>query len=174
MAGFGKGARHTPEAIERIRRRREEQTERAKVRPRDLDQLRRSGTVSDALRPLLDAADTENAELLDAIGGDAASPQRRAILADVVRVGLILRGELARYLQSGEADAASRVGTLASTRRASLIAIGLDRVESGDVSLAEYIAQRQTSVSATSEPLSASARAGKDDRTVSADRATEV
>jgi hypothetical protein len=51
-------------------------------------------------------------------------------------VGIALRGQLALYLQTGDGDAAARVGSLANARRTSLAAIGLERHarEVGDLS----------------------------------------
>ena len=106
----------------------EKRREAARVRPRDLERLRRSGTVSESLRPLLEIAEEEAAELVSALGGpDEISPQRRAIVEDLVAVGVVLRAELTRFLQSGDPDAGARVGTLAGARRASLSALGLER-----------------------------------------------
>ncbi len=96
--------RRISEGKRRADRRKAEAKERARVAalvyPRDLQHLRSTGAVSPALMPLFEVAEAENQELLDAIGGDSASPQRRAILGDVVRVGMVLRAELARYLQA--------------------------------------------------------------------------
>ena len=112
---------------ERKREREEREAEAARVYPRDLAHLEASGSISTALLPLFECAADENAELRDAIGGDEASPQRKAILGDVIRVGMVLRAELARYLQAGDTDAGARVGSLANSRRASLAVLGLDR-----------------------------------------------
>ncbi len=120
----------------------------ARVRPADLDFLRRNGIVSDSLRPFLDAADLEALELTlayeGAPEGDRYRPlstPRRILLDDFLRVGLVLRGELARYLQSGDPDAGARVGTLSANRRATLQILGLDHPEH-EVNLAVYVAQR--------------------------------
>ena len=116
------------------------------MRPLDLVRLRRSGTVAESLRPYLAMAEAEAEALLDALGGpDNVSPQTRAIVDDVARVGLLLRALLARFAQSGgegerDADLASKVGTLVSVRRSSLAAVGLARV-ARDVSLASYVAR---------------------------------
>ena len=101
----------------------------AKVVPSDLAAIRTSGQVPAHLAPFLEAAHVEAEALIEALGGpDALSPQRCALVHDVARVGLVMRAELARYVQSGEGDSAARVGTLAGQRRATLQALGLDRV----------------------------------------------
>ena len=117
----------------------EREREAARVYPRDLALLRSTGTVSGPLLPLFEVAELENLELLDAIGGDVASPQRKAILQDAVRVGMVLRAELARYLQGQDPDAGARVGSLATARRSSLVALGLDRLAQDVVDLQTYI-----------------------------------
>jgi len=98
----------------------------------------------------LDAADLEALELTLAYEGDPQSDHhrplctpRRALLEDFIRVGLVLRAELARYLQSGDSDAAARVGTLAANRRATLQILGLEHPEH-EVSLASYLSERDT------------------------------
>ena len=120
----------------------------ARVRPADLDVLRRCGTVSATLRPFLNAADLEALDLSLAYEGDPAgshyrplSTPRRVLLDDFLRMGLVLRGELARYLQSGDPDAGARVGTLAANRRATLQILGLDHPEH-EVSLTTYLSRR--------------------------------
>ncbi len=46
-------------------------------------------------------------------------------------MGVALRGELARYLQSPDPDAASRVGTLAAARRQKLAVVAVFVLEPG-------------------------------------------
>jgi hypothetical protein len=76
-----------------VRRANERRREAARVRPRDLQRLRRSGSVAPALRPLLDIAETEAVELMDSLGGpDRVTPQRRILVEDVTAVGMVLRG----------------------------------------------------------------------------------
>jgi hypothetical protein len=116
--------------------------ERARVQPKDLVKLRRSGTVPEHLLPFLESAELEAGEFIEASGGpDMVSPKVKAILEDTARMGLVLRAELARYIQTGDSDAGSRVGTLASARRASLVAIGLERFEK-TLDLQTYLRQR--------------------------------
>ena len=116
----------------------------ARIRPRDLVRLRDSGTVAESLRPILDLAENEMAEIIDSLGGaDAISPTKRAIIEDAVSVGVALRGELGRYLQSGDPDAASRVGTLAGARRQSLALIGLEPIRDEVPALDTYIRTRE-------------------------------
>ena len=115
----------------------------ARIRPRDLVGLRDSGTVAESLRPILDLAENEMAEIIDSLGGaDAIPPTKRALIEDAVSVGVALRGELGRYLQSGDPDAASRVGTLAGARRQSLALIGLELHKDEAPALDAYIRTR--------------------------------
>lgn len=115
----------------------------AEVKPQDLTRLRASGTVPVRLVGFLEGAEVEAERLLEALGGpDRASPQRRALVEDVARLGLVLRAELARYVQAGDSDAAARVGTLANARRASLVALGLDRAAKPVPDLRTYLAEK--------------------------------
>jgi hypothetical protein len=110
------------------------------VTPRDL-RLERRGLVAASLRPALLAAEAECADVLGALGGaDHVSPQRRVIVEDLARVGVALRGTLAAYLRTEDPELASKVGSLASVRRASLSALGLDRV-TRELDLSEYLKQ---------------------------------
>ncbi len=112
----------------------------ARILPRDLVRLRDSGTVAESLRPVLDLAENEMAEIIESLGGaDAVPPTMRALIEDAVSVGVALRGELGRYLQSGDPDAASRVGTLAAARRQSLALIGLEPPKDEAPALDAYI-----------------------------------
>ncbi len=116
----------------------------ARIRPRDLSRLRDSGTVSESLRPILDLAENEMAEIIESLGGaDAIPPTKRALIEDAVSVGVALRGELGRYLQSGDPDAASRVGTLPGARRQSLALIGLEPPKDEVPALDTYIRTRE-------------------------------
>jgi hypothetical protein len=123
------------------------------VRPADLDALKRDGTAHPSLAAPLSAADVEELDLLTALEGPRSlengvrnpnhrplSAQKRAILDDVVRMGLVLRGELRRYVQALDGDAGARVGTLASARARLLGQLGLDHLEH-DVDLRAYLAQ---------------------------------
>jgi hypothetical protein len=122
-----------------VRRANERRRHVAKIVPKDLVAIRNSGQVPPHLRDLIEGAHVEVADLIDALGGpDAVSPQRRALVHDACRVGLILRAELLRYIQTGEGDSAARVGTLTGQRRATLQALGLDRV-SREVDLNSYL-----------------------------------
>jgi len=142
-----KGQKHTPEARERIRygtrRALAVKREQLRTRARDVAMLR-SGRVpvSEAVLPHLEAAEAELAGFLDALGGaDEVTPQRRAVLEDVARLGVALRSELARYAETRDPDCASRLSSLTTARRSGLAAVGLDRV-TREVSLHEYIAAR--------------------------------
>ena len=116
--------------------------ERAKVRPRDLDRLARSGVVAPALQPIVRVAADEAAELFAALGGiDHVSEQKRILVEDLVAVGIALRGQLQLYLQGADGEVAGRIGTLAGARRASLVALGLER-HVREVTLQDYLKQR--------------------------------
>ncbi len=112
----------------------------ARIRPRDLARLRDSGNVAESLRPILDLAENEMAEIINSLGGvDVVPPTKRALIEDAVSVGVALRGELGRYLQSRDPDAASRIGTLAAARRQSLALIGLEPPKEEAPALDAYI-----------------------------------
>jgi hypothetical protein len=119
---------------------------RAREQVTDLGILRlmRSGTGTlREMRPYLEGGAVESERLLAALGGaECVSPQRRVLLDDFVRTGVVLRAALARFVQTGDPECASRVGTLVSVRRASLVAIGLDehRVEHD---LGEYLSTKR-------------------------------
>ncbi len=87
----------------------------------------------------------ELSELVDSFGGmDAMTPTMRAVVEDAVSVGVALRGELGRYLQTGDPDAASRVATLANTRRNSFSLLGLDPRKAEPRSIASIAAEFST------------------------------
>ena len=136
----------SPEWRERVsaglRRYHERRRKVAQVAPRDLARLARDGELAPSLRPLLPIAAEEAYELTEALGGLASvSPQRRAIIEDIVAVGIVLRATLARFLQTRDHELGSKVGTLASARRASLQALGLERVAK-ELDLSTYLAQK--------------------------------
>jgi hypothetical protein len=137
--------KHKPETRERIRRsgklawaRRQAQLN---VTPTDLRRLKR-GDVAPHHAHLLEEARAEASALYEALGGyDAATPQQTVVLQDLVRVGVVLRAELVRFLRHGDVDAGARVGTLASVRRASIALLGLERAAK-DIDLRSYLASR--------------------------------
>jgi hypothetical protein len=149
-----KGRPHTAADRARISRGvlRELEVRRAResVAPADIRALLKpGGAVLPEMRPLLDLAAIEKEALSTGLGGvECMSPQRLALLDDFVRVGVVLRAALARFAQTADPECASRVGTLASVRRASLVAIGLDehRVEHD---LGEYLAAKRTNGAGT-------------------------
>ena len=50
---------------------------------------RNSGSVAESLRPVLDLAENEMAEIIDSLGGaDALPPTKRALIEDAVSVGV--------------------------------------------------------------------------------------
>jgi hypothetical protein len=111
----------------------------AKIRPKALDRLRGSGIVSPSLQPLVDIAEEEMAALVASLGGvDALSAQKRALLEDVVSVGVVLRGELSRYLTQNDAEAGARVGSLANSRRATLCQLGLGSKKDDPLDISNY------------------------------------
>ena len=126
-----------------LRRYNERKRLAARIRPRDLVRLRDSGSVAKSLRPILDLAENEMGEIIESLGGaDAIPPTKRALIEDAVSVGIALRGELARYLQSRDPDAASRVGTLAAARRQSFALIGLEPPKNEVPALDAYLRTR--------------------------------
>ena len=126
------------------------------VTPKDL-RLTDKGVVAPSLRPALLAAEAECADVLEALGGaDHVSPQRRVIVEDLARVGVALRGTLAAYVRTEDPELASKVGSLASVRRALLTAIGLERREK-ELDLQSYLTQR------TAENRSGATNGGESD-----------
>lgn len=116
--------------------------ERKFLRPRDYDRYRREGLVVPQLAPLVEIAEQEAAEIITALGGpDDLTPQRRVIVEDLAAVGIALRAQLMLFLSGAEGEHASRIGTLASVRRASLTALGLERRER-EIDLQAYLTQR--------------------------------
>lgn len=113
----------------------------ARVSLSDVRRLRQFGLVAESLKPLASQAELELGELL-ADKGDGVTAAERVVLEDVARLGLILRAEFARYLNSGDQTAAARVTALAGQRRSSIVAVGLDR-RSHEVRLEDYIAKAE-------------------------------
>jgi hypothetical protein len=112
--------------------------------PRHLRALAKGGTLHPALAPLVADARAEFCDLITALGGpERVSAQVRALVEDACSVGLVLRSELALFAQSRDSQHGTRIGTLAATRRASLQAVGLDRVAREVPSLGEYLARAE-------------------------------
>jgi hypothetical protein len=61
------------------------------------------------------------------------------LIEDIGTLGMIARATRAAYLQSGDHELASRVGTLLGQRRSSLVALGLERIAREVPRLAEYV-----------------------------------
>jgi hypothetical protein len=120
----------------------------AMVMPMDLAYLRDSSTVAKPLLPFFQAAQIEGTELALAYEGEAGTPShrplsapRKALLDDYLRAGLFMRGELARYAQSQDADAGSRAITAMGRRSAILEKLGLDHIER-EITLDEYLSAK--------------------------------
>ena len=93
----------------------------------DVRRYRREGLVTESMKPHTLAAEDEVRAIFAALGGEEnVSEQERALVEDFARVGVVLRGELSRYL-AGDRDAGKVVGVMAATRRSSLVALGLQR-----------------------------------------------
>ena len=137
----------TPETRERIRhglhRYHIRKRQQAKVKPRDLARLERTGVVTPALRPLIKIATEEAVDLSDALGGqDKITPQQRILIEDLCATGIALRAMQSLFLQGcGDPDLASKIGTLAGARRASLTTLGLERI-SKKLDLSAYLERK--------------------------------
>ena len=119
--------------------------ERTRVSLSDIRRFRRHGLVTDAIHPLTLIAEDEVRAIFEALGGqDNVSEMERALVEDFARVGVVLRGELARYC-NGDIAAGVKVGTLASIRRASLVALGLQR-RAKEIGLEDYLDARSSKV----------------------------
>ena len=128
------------------------------VSPGELVALQKQGTVSESLKACAALAQEEALGLVNALGGvEHVSEQRMVLIQDTVRLGLVLRAVMVRFLQGdGDPELASKVGTLASARRASLQALGLERVAK-EVDLPAYLERR-----ASEEPTEATNGAAPD------------
>jgi len=100
----------------------------AEILPADLQVLRsRQGPYRPEVAGLAMRGAAEQEELLAAVGGGDASPQRRALVRDVARAGVLVEALLLMFAQSGDPELASRIGTLLTTRRSGFQALGLER-----------------------------------------------
>jgi len=117
---------------------------RAKVSPNDLRQAKQRGTVSPEIKLVLRGIEDELADLVDALGGlERLSPQRKAILDDVARAGLVAAVAGLRYVQEpDDADAAKLLLQAGAGRLRGLRALGLDRAERDVPSLGEYLGSK--------------------------------
>lgn len=107
--------------------------------------MRRSGEIAPALAPFADLAADELAEWIAACGGaQRISPMRRALLEDAALLGVPMRAEIARFLARRDTESATRAATLANSRRAGLIAAGLDPPEPDAIDLHHYLDTSQT------------------------------
>ena len=115
-----------------------------RVSPGELVALQKQGTVSESLKGCAALAQEEALALTAALGGvERVSEQRLILIQDTARLGLVLRAVIARFLQgAGDPELASRVASIAGARRASLQALGLERVAKDAPDLATYIAHR--------------------------------
>ena len=110
----------------------------------DVRRYRREGLVTDSMLPLTYLAEDEVRAIFQALGGEEAiSEQERALVEDFARVGVVMRGELSRYL-AGDRDAGKVVGIMAATRRSSLVALGLQR-RAKELDLEDYIEAKGSS-----------------------------
>ena len=106
----------------------EARRERLRVRPRDFDRWRREGLIAEALRPLCKLAEQELEELVsDAGGPDEITASRRMLLEDAVVLGVMVRAETQRFLATHDPTATERLATWINSRRANLVAAGLER-----------------------------------------------
>lgn len=96
----------------------------------DLKRYRHFGVVPESMKPLVRMAQQELEGFVQDLGGpERVSAQERAVLEDCVRLVVILRAQLLRFMRSDGNDrhAATSATTAAAARRASLQAIGLGR-----------------------------------------------
>jgi hypothetical protein len=114
----------------------------ARVSMRDIRRMQQFGLIAESLKPLASQAELELGELHADKGADVTAAER-VVLEDVARLGLILRAEFARYMESGDQTAAARVTALAGQRRSSIAAVGLER-RSREIQLEDYIEAKAT------------------------------
>ena len=107
----------------------------------EIRHYRKEGLVSPSMLPLVKIAEDELRAIIQAMGGpECITEQERALAEDFARMGVVLRGELARYI-GGEPKAGQLVGALASHRRNSPVALGLERRQK-EIGLEDYIDAR--------------------------------
>jgi hypothetical protein len=104
------------------------------IAPKEIRALERTGALSWRLRDFCAAAHAEGEEIAEALGGyDALTPQVRAVLRDLVRLGTLTSALLARALQREPEDldleVVQRVGALVNGRRQLFALLGLERLE---------------------------------------------
>jgi hypothetical protein len=135
--------------------------------PGEIVELQKSGAVSESLKPYAVLAQEEGLALVSAQGGlENISEPRLVLIRDTVRLGIVLRALVAKFLQGeGDPEVASKIGTLVGARRASLQALGLERI-SRELDLQSYIAQRaaQDAAEAENAEQSDAESTGADDR----------
>jgi hypothetical protein len=166
--GFGRGSQHNEEARARIshgvRYVNERRREASRISRGTLRRLR-EGEVHPAVSPFLAAAEAELGDFARALGGEAISPQRAALIADCAALGLLLRCETARYVQSMDEQAVTRCSSLASARQRILALVGIDE-RKAEIDLQTYLRLRQREAEAArsaaivSQPEAEAADAG--------------
>jgi hypothetical protein len=158
-----RGSRHTSATLAKLAAINRAATARRRARnllaPSEVLEVERNGTITAKLRPFAQQAAQVPHDVAADLGGfDACSAQVRVMLADLGRLDLVLRVLVARFLQGeGDPDLASKISTIVGTRRATLQALGLDRVERDALDLASYVEQHYPTA-----PIDASATNGAD------------
>ncbi len=125
-----------------------------RIAPDEILELERRGLVARSLRPYAALAIEEASQLTQALGGEAQiSEQRLVLVKDAARLGLLLRALVARIAQRDalDADEVAKVTSLVNARRASLLALGLERAAKDVPDLRSYLAQRANGAGATIE-----------------------
>ena len=125
-------------------------SERTRVSLGDIRRWRQHSLVTDAILPLTHYAEDECRAIFEALGGlDNVSEMERALVEDFARVGVVLQAELARFV-NGDRDAGRMVGTMATIRRASLVALGLQR-RAKELGLEDYIEAKAVKVNGSDD-----------------------
>jgi len=114
----------------------------ARIGAEELRAFADAGLVTARLHPLLEAELRAGAEVLQAVAVDP-SPQQRMLVADLTRLGVVLRGELAKYVSTQDADSAVRITSTINARRQLLVTLGLTRAARDvEPDLRSYLAAR--------------------------------
>lgn len=143
-----KGRRHSPEALERIRRGSERGRERARlereISPKEIQALRNCGAIAESMKqPAREAARTAMA-LVDDLGGvDRISARQLSVIQSNARLELLERVVMVKLLahrsEKVDTELVGLVNRLANTRRALLTSLReLERHESEALDLQEY------------------------------------
>src|SRR5262245_48657586 len=110
-----------------MKRRREHQKTLGRVTLNEVRRARYNGHVADSMKPFATEAEIELTDLLMHLGGKASTTED-LIARDLARLGMLLRALLMVWLRTpGDLAVAKTITNMVGQRRASLLALGLQR-----------------------------------------------